>query len=66
MDANVKSVHAEFFMLGVIFSYVELAITPSGVFGNSIPGSFMLFTNYTLFKRQYYIIQLIILLTSYQ
>ena len=51
MDANVKSVHAEFSMLGDIFSNVELAITPLGVFGNSIPGSLMLITNYTLFKR---------------
>ena len=42
MDANVKSVHAEFSMSGVIFSNVELAITPLGLFGNSIPGSFML------------------------
>ena len=65
MDANVKSVHAEFFMSGDIFGYIGLAITPLGVFGKSIPGSLMLFTNYTLFKRQYYIIQLIILLTSY-
>ena len=51
MAANVKSVHAEFSMLGDIFSNVELAITPLGVFGNSIPGSLMLITNYTLFKR---------------